>query len=359
MLTFSRTKDMASIWPNADQKAVLPSNTYSDTNIMNLHSKNTIISILVTSSLSYSAAAAEMTPEAVRVQSKNAGIAIGRWAECNLDTTKIRAEIARSFDWCASVTKIQREELSALFDSGVLQGRQAQRAEGNGNCVTQSDIDNRATGMSKVNDQAIQRLAVRSEETSSAMATITSNSSITRIDGTIRLPFSSNTVEVKAGWHTVELGGACASRGDCTFRLKTVQDLTYQIEVSPRFFVKVTDHAGVKVDELVLNGAGKDFIPRSEKEAIDQEVRNRQEREAQQAKQNRIANAPLVRKIGARICQPGRNGLVYVGYVERIADEKVQIRVVEAIFPKQLGARLADFQSSIIWDHPENWDLCE
>jgi hypothetical protein len=45
--------------------------------------------------------------------------------------------------------------------------------------------------------------------------------------------------------------------------------------------------------------------------------------------ERRKNNLPLVRKIGARICQE-QGRVITVGYVESLAAEKVQIRISEA-----------------------------
>ncbi len=64
------------------------------------------------------------------------------------------------------------------------------------------------------------------------------------------------------------------------------------------------------------------------------------------------------RKIGARLCR--QEGLsTVIGYVEALADEKVQIRISESYLTKMPGYQAGDFQQRIIWDYPDNWLLCE
>ncbi len=77
-----------------------------------------------------------------------------------------------------------------------------------------------------------------------------------------------------------------------------------------------------------------------------------------EAEQQRIRNRPLVRKLGAHICKE-QGGFVYAGYVEQVAEEKVQIRVASAFVKQNRYVSPAGFQPSIIWDSPLNWDLCE
>jgi hypothetical protein len=75
--------------------------------------------------------------------------------------------------------------------------------------------------------------------------------------------------------------------------------------------------------------------------------------------ERRRSNLPLVRKVGTRICQDQGNGVMYVGYVEGLAEEKVQIRISDAFFMKMPNAHPGGFSPSVIWDSPLNWDLCE
>ena len=77
-----------------------------------------------------------------------------------------------------------------------------------------------------------------------------------------------------------------------------------------------------------------------------------------EAEAQRIRNQPLVRKIGAHICKE-QGAVVYAGYVEQIAEDKVQIRVSSAVMKQNRFVSPAGFQPGIIWDNPSNWDLCE
>lgn len=77
--------------------------------------------------------------------------------------------------------------------------------------------------------------------------------------------------------------------------------------------------------------------------------------------ERRTKNLPLVKKIGARICQE-KTEYVYVGYVESIANDKVQIRISDSYrksTTRYQKSRPDGFSPSIIWDSPMNWDLCE
>jgi hypothetical protein len=83
-------------------------------------------------------------------------------------------------------------------------------------------------------------------------------------------------------------------------------------------------------------------------------------------RQAKLKSLPLIRKIGAQICQRGtfRVGydqmkVVSVGYVENITVDKVQIRVSRAYFESNPSVSPGSFSPSIIWDNPMNWDLCE
>ena len=79
----------------------------------------------------------------------------------------------------------------------------------------------------------------------------------------------------------------------------------------------------------------------------------------------RVLNLPLVEKIGARVCQdapntgaPGaRSPVRYLGFVEGIEGDRIQIRVNSASFIGS-GTPLANFMPSIIWDDAVRWTPC-
>jgi hypothetical protein len=85
----------------------------------------------------------------------------------------------------------------------------------------------------------------------------------------------------------------------------------------------------------------------------------------QKQRDQQIANEQLnqqKRKTGARVCknEPGRFGeITYVGYVERTATDKVQIRVAHAHLKNSPTIQPAGFSPTIIWARPASWDLCE
>jgi len=73
-------------------------------------------------------------------------------------------------------------------------------------------------------------------------------------------------------------------------------------------------------------------------------------------------DAVLMKNIGTRICQNDRSSridLTYIGFVERVEDSKIQIRIVQAQIGKMPGMQPGGFQPSIIWDYPDNWYVCE
>lgn len=68
------------------------------------------------------------------------------------------------------------------------------------------------------------------------------------------------------------------------------------------------------------------------------------------------------RIIGTKICKeaPGRYGtVIYVGYVEGLGPEKLQIRVSNAVFKNAPSLSPGGFRENIMWDYPANWDICE
>jgi hypothetical protein len=89
------------------------------------------------------------------------------------------------------------------------------------------------------------------------------------------------------------------------------------------------------------------------------------DKESEAYRNTKIRNLPLIRKIGAKICQNGRVQMgheqikvVSVGYVEGITDDKVKIRVSRTYFKSNPSLSPSGFSPSIIWDDPMNWYLC-
>lgn len=86
-----------------------------------------------------------------------------------------------------------------------------------------------------------------------------------------------------------------------------------------------------------------------------------QKKSASKAKaviEQRQRDQALIRKIGARVCQDRGNGITNVGYVEKVTEEKVQIRIADAHYNGDSNIHPSGFSPSIIWDSPMQWDLC-
>lgn len=89
--------------------------------------------------------------------------------------------------------------------------------------------------------------------------------------------------------------------------------------------------------------------------------------QAQQLRQQEIAQAdaaqavaeqPMVRTIGSKICRI-ENRWLYTGYVEQVVGEKIQIRIDNVSTVKDSGLHPGNFSGQyIIWDSPERWRLC-
>lgn len=161
------------------------------------------------------------------------------------------------------------------------------------------------------------------------------------------------------------------------YRLNVATGLTYQI-AKDRQSIEVSNSTGAVVDELLLSpNDRKTYVSRAdyqrERQVKQDQLKMRADSEATvQAlwsdayRQTKLRNMPMVRKIGAKICQTGmvRMGyepvkVVSVGYVERMTDDKVQIRLSNAYFKSNPTLSPGGFLPSIIWDDPMNWDLCE
>ena len=189
------------------------------------------------------------------------------------------------------------------------------------------------------------------------------DSIVSGIDGkSPGLSLSGATVNMLPGRHTVEttscFGGTNTCRPDLyafdaqpglayIFRSPTV------IEVYNRFGM---DKPHVDVLRLV---PGEGFVTNREYVALQDKATQQKEDVATAIRELRRQDLPRMRKIGARICRQRGTGIVYVGYVEAITDDKVQIRVADAFPAGHPGVRVGGFSPSIIWDSPMEWDLCE
>lgn len=181
------------------------------------------------------------------------------------------------------------------------------------------------------------------------------------VDSSLTSMFS-NTVTVMPGQHTFKIAMNC-NGNNCyyeTFRFDAQAGYLYRL--MPNRTVEVLDRNDKynrKVDELTLiGGSDIDYATRQQNRDYNTEAiqLQRAARVAQLAR--RTQNLPLVKKSGARICQV-RGEYLYVGYVEAIADDKVQIRIADAVLNANQNYKNANFKPAIIWDSPLNWDLCE
>lgn len=132
--------------------------------------------------------------------------------------------------------------------------------------------------------------------------------------------------------------------------------------VQPQDFTVLMSRLGFKTKTSL----DAEAVQRRKKEQA--ELKSRMELQAmmvENERQARFKNLPQIRKIGAKICQPGtfsvgneKMRVISVGYVEGITDEKVQIRIASAYFEKHPNLSPGGFSPSIIWDTPMSWDLC-
>lgn len=82
------------------------------------------------------------------------------------------------------------------------------------------------------------------------------------------------------------------------------------------------------------------------------------ERKRKQHEERLIRGRQIVAAgVGAQVCsQQGR--VVYIGFVDEVANGKIRVAVSDAQVSGRPGLAPGGFQSSIIWDQPENWYMC-
>lgn len=187
------------------------------------------------------------------------------------------------------------------------------------------------------------------------------NASMWSVDSRLTSMFSS-TVNVMPGQHTFKIAMNCNGT-NCyyqTFRFDAQAGYLYRL--MPNRTVEVldrNDQYNRKLDELTLiGGSDIDYATRQQNQDYNIETARMRQEARTALLEHRKQNLPLVRKIGAKICLV-KGEYLYVGYVESFTDEKIQIRVADAVLNQNRSYRNASFSPTIIWDSPLNWDLCE
>lgn len=74
--------------------------------------------------------------------------------------------------------------------------------------------------------------------------------------------------------------------------------------------------------------------------------------------EQRQRDQPMIRKLGAHVCQEAGRGIIYSGYVAKLTEDKVQIHIAEAHFKGNPSLRPGGFVPTTIWASPMQWDLC-
>ena len=215
--------------------------------------------------------------------------------------------------------------------------------------------------------------------------TINGNAAINSIDDAISISFSRDGRNVLPGRHNVLISICHVGPSTCAqynYIFTANAGLAYLlgsrgIKVVDRFdLTKSVDfltqiRPGTPNAPYFTKKEVEEYVAELTKEKNEKEAKINAEEAAAQAivTERRKNNLSLVKKIGARICQERSvtnrgytNQFIYIGFVEAISEDKVQIRISDA-YLKALktsqSSRPEGFTSSIIWDSPMNWDLCE
>lgn len=172
-----------------------------------------------------------------------------------------------------------------------------------------------------------------------------------------------NSVAVPAGMHSVEISANCGG-GSCpsvTYRFNAKPGYLYRLLPSNSIAVlDRNDRYQRKIDELHPVNQGGVFVYVTREEQQDyarNEIKQTQATRTAQL-ERRQQQLPMVKKAGTRVCQL-RGQILYIGFVESFTDEKLRIRVADAVVNENRNAHLGDFIPSVIWDSQLNWDLCE
>lgn len=171
------------------------------------------------------------------------------------------------------------------------------------------------------------------------------------------------SVNVPAGMHSIEIAANCSS-GNCPsaiYRFNAKPGYLYRLLPSNSIAVlDRNDRYQRKVDELhpVNQGGVFVFVTREEQQDYARDAIKQAQAARTSQLERRQQQLLMVRKVGTRICQL-QGQILYIGFVESFTDEKLRIRVADAVVNENHNARLGDFTPSVIWDSQLNWDLCE
>jgi len=77
-----------------------------------------------------------------------------------------------------------------------------------------------------------------------------------------------------------------------------------------------------------------------------------------QVSEQRQRDQVMIRKVGARVCKEGGGDIVYTGYVEKITDDNLQVRIAEAHFRGNPSLHPGGFTATIVWESSMQWGLC-
>ena len=171
------------------------------------------------------------------------------------------------------------------------------------------------------------------------------------------------SVNVDPGMHDAEIIESCYNN-NCSYiayHFYAQAGLLYRL--MPDRMIEVLDRNDRyhrKIDELkpINRGGVIEYVNRDGQTDYARRVANQYQSEMAAIQERRKQQLPMVRKVGAKICQL-KGQLLYIGFVESLTDDKIQIRTVDAVVNENHNAHLTSFRPSIIWDSPLNWDLCE
>lgn len=167
-----------------------------------------------------------------------------------------------------------------------------------------------------------------------------------------------NSVEVLPGGYTFSTTPRCPYR-DCPALM-----YKFRAEAGNRYVLRsdesilVTDRSDPNdriVDKLAL--VGDEYVTRKVKKDYDLAQQNQMVIATVDKYERRKQNLHLIRKVGTKVCKT-QGQFLYIGFVERVAEDKIQIRIADAVVEQNHNLKIGGFAQSIVWDNPLNWDLC-
>jgi hypothetical protein len=184
------------------------------------------------------------------------------------------------------------------------------------------------------------------------------------VEGVTILPGTATRtgVNVPPGRHTI-LTSVCrtSSTDSChpdTYEFDAKAGMAYVLSGSGKRIAVIDRFSKISQGYLYPTG-GIEFITAEQFTAKEQREVQADMNITREITERRQREQPLMRKVGAHVCKELDRGIIYSGYVESVADEKVRINISSAVYKNSPNLSPGGFRPFTIWESPMQWYLCD